>query len=108
MLAERSPLASCFFFQLAATFWGEARERDRPEVALHVLEVGLVARARRRRDLVAAVEEALAEGGDGLRGGLDVPAFVDLVLQLGVEALGLVLGVDAAADAPAHAEFVTA
>ena len=37
-----------------------------------------------------------------------MPAFVDLVLQLGVEALGLVLGIDGAADAPAHAELVGA
>ncbi len=35
-------------------------------------------------------------------------ALVDFVLQFGVEALGLVLGVDAAADAATHAEFVTA
>jgi hypothetical protein len=32
----------------------EARKRDRPQVALHMLEIGLVARARCRRDLVAA------------------------------------------------------
>ena len=35
-------------------------------------------------------------------------ALVDLVLELDLEALGLVLGLDGAADAPAHAELIDA
>ena len=73
-----------------------------PALALMLIGLGLVF-----RDGVAVVlEVAGAEGGDRLGRGLHVLALVDLVLELDLQALGLVFGRDGAADAPAHAELI--